>query len=66
LQLNIKKNRIKKIEKIIHSALDLRIINFDVADSEIIINNKNSTNQHNLSYEFYYKSLVKYIEKYKK
>jgi len=66
LQLNIKKNRIKEIEKIIHSALDRRIINFDVADSEIITINKNSTNQNNLSYEFYYKSLVKYIEKYKK
>lgn len=64
LQLNIKKNRIKETEKIIHSALDRRIINFDVADSEIITNNRNSTNQNNLSYEFYYKSLVKYIEKY--
>ena len=66
LQLNIKKNRVKEIEKIIHSALDRRILNFDVVDSEIITNNKNSTNPYNLSYEFYYKSLVKYIEKYKK
>ena len=60
LQLNVKKNRVKEIEKIIHSALDRRIINFDVVDSSVI------TNQNNLSYEFYYKSLVKYIEKYNK
>lgn len=65
LQLNTKKNRIKELEKIIHSALDRRIINFDVADSEIITNNKKIINLYNLSYEFYYKSLVKYIKKYK-
>jgi hypothetical protein len=65
LQLNIKKNRIREIEKIIHRALDRRIINFDVADSEIITNNKKIINLYNLSYEFYYKSLVKYIKKYK-
>lgn len=60
LQLIVKKNRVKEIEKIIYSALDRRIINFDVVDSSVI------TNQNNLSYEFYYKTLVKYIEKYNK
>lgn len=65
LQLNVRKNRVKEIEKIIHKALDRRIINFDVSDSSIITNNNKNTTQNNLSYELYYKALVKYIERYK-
>jgi len=64
LQLRVKP-RIKKekeIEKIVHSALERKIINFDVSMSGI---NTNITTPI-LSYEQYYKFLVNYIKKYKK
>jgi len=66
LHLHVKKGREDIVEKIIHKALDKRIIDFDVSllgtgGCSVTMN----TNQivPNLSYELYYKSLVNYIEK---
>jgi isopropylmalate/homocitrate/citramalate synthase len=66
LHLHVKNGREDIVEKIIHKALDKRIIDFDVSLLEtggcsVTMN----TNQiaPNLSYELYYKSLVNYIEK---
>jgi pyruvate/oxaloacetate carboxyltransferase len=66
LHLHVKNGSEDIVEKIIHKALDKRIIDFDVSLLEtggcsVTMN----TNQiaPNLSYELYYKSLVNYIEK---
>ena len=55
-----------EVEKIIHMALDRKIINFDVSllDSggcSITIPKENLVP--NLSYELYYKSIVNYIKR---
>ena len=66
LHLHVKKGREDIVEKIIHKALDRRIIDFDVSLLETggcsVTMNKNQIAP-NLSYELYYKSLVNYIEK---
>lgn len=66
LHLHVKKGSEDMIEKIIHKALDNKIINFDVSLLEtggcsVTIDKKNIAP--NLSYELYYKSLVNYINK---
>jgi len=64
LQLNIKQDREKNAEKIIHKALDKKITNFDVALLDTGGNSSSLDNSHlssNLSYELYYKFLCKYI-----
>ena len=66
LHLHVKKGREDIVEKIIHKALDKRIIDFDVSLLEtggcsVTMNKKQIAP--NLSYELYYKSLVNYIEK---
>jgi isopropylmalate/homocitrate/citramalate synthase len=66
LHLHVKNGREDIVEKIIHKALDKRIIDFDVSLLETggcsVTMNKNQIAP-NLSYELYYKSLVNYIEK---
>lgn len=66
LHLHVKNGREDIVQKIIHKALDRRIINFDVSLLEtggcLVTMNKNQIAP-NLSYELYYKSLVNYIEK---
>ena len=65
LHLHVKKGREDIVEKIIHKALDRKIIEFDVSLLETggcsVTMNKNQIVP-NLSYELYYKSLVNYIE----
>ena len=65
LHLHVKKGREDIVEKIIHKALDRRILDFDVSLLETggcsVTMNKNQIAP-NLSYELYYKSLVSYIE----
>jgi len=65
LHLHVKNGREDIVEKIIHKALDRRIIDFDVSLLETggcsVTMNKNQIAP-NLSYELYYKSLVNYIE----
>ena len=62
LQLRVKQNikNEKQIEKIIHNALERKIINFDVSTPEM---NKNKTTPL-LTYDQYYKFLVNYIKNY--
>jgi isopropylmalate/homocitrate/citramalate synthase len=66
LHLHVKKGREDVIEKIIHKALDRRILDFDVSLLETggcsVTMNKTQIAP-NLSYELYYKSLFNYIEK---
>jgi hypothetical protein len=65
LHFHVKNGREDIVEKIIHKALDRRIINFDVSLLETggcsVTMNKNQISP-NLSYELYYKFLVNYIE----
>jgi isopropylmalate/homocitrate/citramalate synthase len=66
LHLHVNKNREKEVEKIIHKALDRKIINFDVSllDSggcSVTMNREKISP--NLSYDLYYKSLCNYIMK---
>jgi hypothetical protein len=65
LHLHVKNGRENIVEKIIHKALDRRILDFDVSLLETggcsVTMNKNQIAP-NLSYELYYKSLVNYIE----
>ena len=65
LHLRVKKGREYIVEKIIHKALDRRIVDFDVSlletDGCSVTMNKNQIAP-NLSYELYYKSLINYIE----
>jgi isopropylmalate/homocitrate/citramalate synthase len=66
LHLHVKKNRENEVEKIIHRALDRKIINFDVSFLEtggcsVTMDKKNIVP--NLSYELYYKALCNYIIK---
>jgi isopropylmalate/homocitrate/citramalate synthase len=65
LHLHVKKGREDIVEKIIHKALDRKIIDFDVSLLETggcsVTMNKTQIAP-NLSYELYYKSLVNYIE----
>jgi len=66
LHLHVKKGREDIVEKIIHKALDRRILDFDVSLLETggcsVTMNKTQIAP-NLSYDLYYKSLVNYIEK---
>ena len=66
LHLHVKNGREKEVEKIIHTALDRKIINFDVSllDSGgcSVTMDKNKLAP-NLSYDLYYKSLFTYILK---
>jgi hypothetical protein len=66
LHLHVKREREKEVEKIIHKALDRKIINFDVSllDSGgcSVTMNRDKTSP-NLSYDLYYKSLCNYIMK---
>lgn len=64
LHLHVKQDNEKNVEQIIHKALDLKIINFDVSDLKsggCSVTMKNSSLSPNLSYELYYKFLVTYI-----
>ena len=65
LHLHVKNGREDIVEKIIHKALERRILDFDVSLLETggcsVTMNKNQIAP-NLSYELYYKSLVNYIE----
>ena len=66
LHLHVKNGREYIVEKIIHKALDRRIIDFDVSLLEtggcsVTMDKKQIAP--NLSYDLYYKSLVNYIEK---
>jgi len=66
LHLHVRKEREREIEKIIHKALERKIINFDVSYLEsggcsVTMDKKNLSS--NLSYELYYKSLFNYIIK---
>jgi isopropylmalate/homocitrate/citramalate synthase len=65
LHLHVKNGREDIVEKIIHKALDRKIIDFDVSLLETggcsVTMNKTQIAP-NLSYELYYKSLVNYIE----
>lgn len=66
LHLHVKKEREKEVEQIIHKALDLKIIKFDVSELKTggcSVTMKNSSLCPNLSYELYYKFLVNYIVK---
>jgi len=58
LQLYLNKEREEELEKIIYMALDRKIIDFDVS---MIESNNESFCISTLSYDFYYKVLVKYI-----
>ena len=66
LHLHVKPGREDIIEKIIHKALDYKIVSFDVSMLEIggcsvtMVKDKLAPN---LSYELYYKALCKYIIK---
>jgi len=66
LHLHVKKERETEIEKIIHKALDRKIINFDVSYLEtggcsVTIDKKKLAP--NLSYDLYYKTLCNFIIK---
>lgn len=66
LHLHIQKEKEKEVEQIIHKALDLKIINFDVSELKTggcSVTMKNSSLCPNLSYDLYYKFLVTYIVK---
>jgi len=66
LHLHVKKGREEDIEKIIHSALDKKIIDFDVSSLEsggCSITMNKARLCPNLSYDMYYKSLCNYIIK---
>jgi hypothetical protein len=66
LHLHVKPNRETEVEQLIHKALDLHIIDFDVSFLETggcakVLGNNNI--KPNLSYELYYNSLKSYIIK---
>jgi isopropylmalate/homocitrate/citramalate synthase len=66
LHLHIKRERESEIERIIHKALDRKIIKFDVSyldtgGCSVTMNKKNLAP--NLSYDLYYKTLCNYILK---
>jgi len=66
LHLHVKNGREEEIEKIIHKALDRKIIHFDVSlldtgGCSITLSQEQLVP--NLSYDLYYKSLVNYIKK---
>jgi hypothetical protein len=66
LHLHVQKEKEKEVEQIIHKALDLKIINFDVSDLKTggcSVTMPNSMITPNLSYELYYKFLITYIVK---
>ena len=66
LHLHVQKEKEKEVEQIIHKALDLKIINFDVSDLKTggcSVTMTNSKISPNLCYELYYKFLVTYIIK---
>ena len=66
LHLHVKREREIEVEKIIHKALDRKIVNFDVSYLEtggcsVTMDKKKLTP--NLSYDLYYKALCNYIIK---
>ena len=66
LHLHVKRERESEIERIIHKALDRKIIKFDVSyldtgGCSVTMNKKNLAP--NLSYDLYYKTLCNYILK---
>jgi isopropylmalate/homocitrate/citramalate synthase len=64
LHLHVKPTREKEVEKIIHKALERKIINFDVSllnTGGCSVTMNRETTSPNLSYDLYYKSLVNYI-----
>ena len=66
LHLHVKRERETEVEKIIHKALDRKIVNFDVSYLEtggcsVTMDKKNLAP--NLSYDLYYKTLCNYIIK---
>lgn len=66
LHLHVKPGREDIIEKIIHKALDYKIVNFDVSMLEIggcSVTMSKERLAPNLSYELFYKALYKYIIK---
>lgn len=66
LHLHVKPDKVNEIRKIIHMALDFKITNFDVSCLNTggcsVTMDKNRLNP-NLSYDLYYESFVRYIEK---
>ena len=68
LHLHVSKNRESEVEKIIHKALDRKIINFDVSlldSGGCSVTMDREKISPNLSYDLYYKSLCNYIMKKK-
>jgi hydroxymethylglutaryl-CoA lyase len=66
LHLHVKPGKEDIVEQIIHTALDRKIINYDVSlltTGGCSVTMKKENMSPNLSYELYYKSIVKYIEK---
>jgi len=66
LHLHDKPGKEDIVEQIIHTALDRKIINYDVSlltTGGCSVTMKKENMSPNLSYELYYKSIVKYIEK---
>ena len=66
LHLHVKPDKANEVQKIIHKALDFKITNFDVSvlntgGCSVTVDKKRLAP--NLSYELYYESFVKYIEK---
>jgi hydroxymethylglutaryl-CoA lyase len=66
LHLHVNPDKVNEIRKIIHMALDFKVTNFDVSSLNTggcsVTMDKNSMNP-NLSYDLYYESFVRYIEK---
>jgi hypothetical protein len=66
LNLHVKYGKEREVEKIIHKALDRKIINFDVSlldSGGCSITIPKDKMVPNLSYDLYYKSLVNYIKR---
>lgn len=65
LHLHVKQNRQKAIERLMYSALDRKIINFDVSminGGGCSVTMKTEDMSPNLSYELYYNTLFEYIK----
>lgn len=65
LHLHVKQDRKKIIERLVHSALDRKIINFDVSminGGGCSVTMKTEDMSPNLSYELYYNALFEYIK----
>jgi hypothetical protein len=62
LHLHVLPNQEEKVEKIMHTALDKGIVNFDVSMLNTLTTHRSKLAP-NLSYELYYKFLIRYIYK---